>query len=382
MKRILILLISVCVTGLCTARDVTVCIYANTPLKQLQFSVYLGKYKLLDEHNNTVLQLNQGEDVIIASGKHGITIHQGNKRIGTYQKVNAIGSGVRPICKIIPEQTQPSIRLYDDHLEISTKGDVLRLLNRIDIEKYVSGVIESEALGASDEVGFYQVQAIISRTYAMEHIYNHRKDGYNLCDNVHCQVYRGQNGTAMILQSTAETAGIVLVDAHKKMITAAFHSNSGGQTVAAEDVWRHPTSYLKSVRDTFSLGCRNSTWQKEYTVREWLNLLEKHYNYDISNRKKRAQALNFPCNERQLFFAGDIPVKQMRTDLGLKSTFFSVRTEDDKVILDGRGYGHGVGLSQEGAARMIKCGFSVEEVLKFYYVGVQLVHLNTILNNE
>ena len=59
----------------------------------------------------------------------------------------------------------------------------------------------------------------------------------------------------------------------------------------------------------------------------------------------------------------------------LRSSFFSVRTEGAEVVLEGRGYGHGVGLSQEGVVKMIDKGYSVEEVIKHYYTGVNITSL-------
>jgi stage II sporulation protein D len=167
-----------------------------------------------------------------------------------------------------------------------------------------------------------------------------------------------------------------------KTILASFHANSGGQTMNSEDVWVSVVPYLRSVVDTFSLGMRGSTWQREFTVNEWLNGLQRHFNYDIRNETKRANALNFEQNERKTHFHEDIRLRDIRRAFDLRSAFFSVRQEGDKVILHGRGYGHGVGLSQEGAVRKIREGFSVEDVLKFYYQNVGLVKIDDLFDGE
>jgi len=242
--------------------------------------------------------------------------------------------------------------------------------------------IQSEALGSSNDLDFFKIQAIISRTYAIANLRKHRKDNYNLCDGVHCQAYKGRNITPVISQAVKETAGLVLVDQNRKMISAAFHANSGGQTINSEDVWNMPTSYLKSVVDTFSFDMRGSAWQRVYTTKEWLDLLHKHYKYDIHDNAKCEKAFNFEQNQRKTHFHENIPLRDMRNDLGLRSTFFSVRQEGDTVILEGRGYGHGVGLSQEGAVRMIREGYSVEDVLKFYYKDVGLIKIDDLFSRE
>ena len=68
-----------------------------------------------------------------------------------------------------------------------------------------------------------------------------------------------------------------------------------------------------------------------------------------------------------------IPIQTIRKDLGLKSTWFSVKEKDDKVVFEGRGYGHGVGLSQEGAYHMSKQGKSYQEITQFYYTNVRII---------
>jgi stage II sporulation protein D len=265
-------------------------------------------------------------------------------------------------------------------LTISAENNALRFINVVNIENYVAGVVQSEVLGSSDDVDFFKIQAIISRTYAMRMINKHRREGFNLCDGVHCQAYYSRNNTPRILQATSETAGMVVVDENRNLILASFHANSGGQTMNSEDVWVTATPYLKSVIDTFSFGMRGSTWRREFGVNEWLNALQRHYRYDINNPTKRANALNFQQNERRTHFHENIRLRDMRRDFDLRSTFFSVRQEGDRVILEGRGYGHGVGLSQEGAARKIREGFTVEEVLQFYYQGVGLIRIEDLFD--
>ena len=65
----------------------------------------------------------------------------------------------------------------------------------------------------------------------------------------------------------------------------------------------------------------------------------------------------------------------MRTDLNLRSTFFSVVTDGDTILLKGKGYGHGVGLCQEGAMEMAKEGFNYRQIIDFYYFGVMITDI-------
>jgi stage II sporulation protein D len=178
--------------------------------------------------------------------------------------------------------------------------------------------------------------------------------------------------------ATSQTAGQVIIDGSGKMISAAFHSNSGGQTMNSEDVWTLPTPYLKSVVDTFSLNGRNAKWEKRMPAAEWLNFLKNTYNYPVNDSIMKQQALNFKQEKRLVYFPGDIHLKDIRRDLKLKSTFFSVSHVGNEVVLEGRGFGHGVGMSQEGAIRMIQLGYSYEDVINFYYQNVKIVSFDKL----
>ena len=75
-----------------------------------------------------------------------------------------------------------------------------------------------------------------------------------------------------------------------------------------------------------------------------------------------------------------IPLKTVRTDLQLKSTFFSLEPNEngDTIVFKGRGFGHGIGMCQEGAMRMTKLGYNYKEVLSFYYKNVHLINLKEL----
>ena len=365
-----------------SATDISVRIYADRTIRSAQLSCVLGTYRLTDEHGKEILRLNEDDSIILQTDRRWVKVLKDDETIGHFKTVTIKGEGQENRFRISPIQAGIRERIYDDHLEISVENNALRFINIVDLENYIAGVVQSEVLGSSDDVDFFKIQAIISRTYAKTNLQKHRRDRFNLCDGVHCQAYYGRNVTPGILQGTKESAGMVLVDQNGRTILASFHANSGGQTMNSEDVWVSAVPYLRSVVDTFSLDMRGSTWRREFPVNEWLNALHRHYRYDIRNETKRANALNFEQNERKSHFHENIRLRDIRRDFDLRSTFFSVRQEGDMVILEGRGYGHGVGLSQEGAVRKIREGFSVEEVLKFYYRGVELIRLNNIYDGE
>ena len=89
-------------------------------------------------------------------------------------------------------------------------------------------------------------------------------------------------------------------------------------------------------------------------------------------------ALNFKQEIRHKYLVDwvyQIPLTKVRKDWNLKSTYFSIFDDGDYLSFKGKGFGHGVGLSQEGAMRMIELGYDFLEVLRFYYTDVHLIDM-------
>lgn len=361
------------------ATDVSVRIFSVEKSARMRFTAELGTYRIMDGDRKQIADLQAGEWVDMAVGEGKIELVRGDSILSSSYNLIVEGSGLKAIFGIQDKSRPNSVkRYYDDHLDVSVDKNRLFLINHVDLENYVAGVVQSEVRGISDQTDFYKVQAIISRTYAMSNLHRHNEEGYDLCDDVHCQVYHSRNNTPIILTATVQSAGEVIVDGKDNLITASFYSNSGGQTANSEDVWNAPVSYLRSVPDTFSLAMKNAYWEKRMPRSEWLGFLHRTYRYDIQDPVMKDSALHFQQPERKAFFAGGIPLKNIRRDLKLRSTFFSVEEQGGSIVLKGRGYGHGVGLSQEGVVRMMELGYSVQEAIGHYYTGVSIKNLDEL----
>jgi stage II sporulation protein D len=177
------------------------------------------------------------------------------------------------------------------------------------------------------------------------------------------------------------TTGIVIVDSNLKLITAAFHSNCGGQTMNSEDVWALPTPYLKSVKDTFCLTKPQARWETTITKKDWLTYLALKHKCDLTDSLHIDCYTNYdqPFRESELIIHDlRIPFKKIRTDFNLRSGFFSLEEKGDSIRIFGRGFGHGLGLCQEGAMRMSELGYKYNEILHFYYKDVHLVDISVL----
>lgn len=275
----------------------------------------------------------------------------------------------------------PVDRNYPGELTLLAKGGRLQVINRVAMAPYLSGVVLAEA-GSGHHPEFYKVQAIICRTYALHNLQKFRDRGIHLCDKVACQVYEGMNAEEPMIDSAVKaTEGIVLVDEDIELITAAYHSNSGGRTAASEMAWSKALPYLRPIDDPFSKGGRHYQWRKAFPKEDWLNYLEDEFGYPVEERFFREHATSYCPDVRMRSFApfGDsISLQKIRRDLKLNSTFFHIRCKADSVIFEGRGFGHGVGLSQEGAMRMADLGVPFDEIIQFYYQGVHLVKIEAL----
>ena len=107
---------------------------------------------------------------------------------------------------------------YDELIVFSSKGE-LTLVNKVDLEHYLIGVLESE-VGLNQTKDFYKVHSIISRTYALKNQYKFIHEGFNLTDLVNCQVYKGKMyNHKNIIEAVKETRNLILVDENMDYIT-------------------------------------------------------------------------------------------------------------------------------------------------------------------
>jgi stage II sporulation protein D len=266
-------------------------------------------------------------------------------------------------------------REYLEDLEVGISMNNLLMINEIAMEKYIMGVCETEA-GSRCELEYYKVQAILSRTFAYKNLSRHKTEGFNLCDAEHCQAYNGRNiWNEDVEIGTEVTDGLVLVDRDSVLISPAYHANSGGETRGAEQVWLSGKHYLLPVLDPFSLNQPGAKWEKSIPAADWIQYLR--IKGVFVGELLDTSVLEMPVKHRQdyyIFGQDSLPLSEIRDDYQLRSDFFGVRLEGDKIVLDGRGYGHGVGLSQEGAMQMARLGYHYTAILNYYYYQIQIIH--------
>lgn len=353
--------------------------FAHLKLHALTFSVEKSSYQIFADDN--LLLKSSGEVMLkLSVVNDSIEVKSFEKIYGRYKSVkfnDEMGTGELKLKLISPERKP---RIYQDNYIVTVENGLLKLINEAKLDNYIAGVVEAES-GTHSMPEFYKVQAILARTFALAHLNKHLAEGFSLCDQVHCQAYYGKPRFNGITNAVADTKGKVVVDENLNLIVAAFHSNSGGQTANSEDVWGARTSYLRSVNDTFSTRMPNYKWERKMPVDDWLSYLKLKHNYPIDEPWAKEQALNFKQDTRKVYMEASnvkVPLKNVRMDLQLKSTYFNISNSGDTVVFKGRGYGHSLGMSQEGAMRMTKLGYTYNDVLNFYYRNIQIIDMRKL----
>lgn len=370
MKRILCILTLLLLNLTVEAERVKVRLFSNVRIEAINISFDLGEYALWADGQELEASLGEGMSVIVNASTTGVKLAVNAYDYGTFSRVELRATDTACILCLNPRNVAQ--RTYEGDLAITCiNATALQLVNDVDFETYLAGVAQSEIYGNDPEI--FRVQATISRTWALRNKGKHQAEGYNFCDHVHCQAYHNRCVRPDIMLGTIRSTGETIVDMEGNLIETPFHSNSGGQTCNSEDVWRTGLPYLRSVEDTFSLRMKQSDWTKVITRDKWLNYFKKTHKLDISNDSIRNILLSFTQEERVADICG-VRLTRVRTDFGLKSTFFSVSLDSNtgNVLLIGHGYGHGVGLSQEGCIRMVSLGMGYEQIIQHYYTGATI----------
>lgn len=374
MRYLLFLFLSLPVLG--KGQNINIKLFSTNNLQEVQFTPIEGKYEFVS-NNKIYHRVQQGDTFAIQTKGKKIRILKPNgKNGGSFKHLQIRGVGQNNSFILKPANLELKERSYDDDLYVEELNSYLNIINDVNFEKYIAGVVESEG-GSKAHIEYYKTQAILCRTYAMKQYQKHLENGYNLCDGVHCQAYHHKCiYNKDIVKAANETAGLVIVDKDLKVITATFHSNSGGITANSEDVWVSALPYLRSVEDKYSIGQHNYIWEKKIKKSDWEEYLQK--NNIVSNKNisysfyPKGRPVDYSYNGKT------IPLKKIRSDWQLKSTFFTVEDSKDFVTLKGKGYGHGVGLAQEGAMNMAKQGFDYHTIINHYYKDVSIMSIRAL----
>ena len=283
---------------------------------------------------------------------------------------------------------------YKNYTNIKLLHASNKKVENIKLDEYLYGVVSAE-MPASFETEALKAQAVVARTYTLYKMINnaekHKDVNANICDSsTCCQAWISKKDRLKkwnekdrdmywnkIVNAVNTTQGKIITYGGKP-INAFFHANSGGATEAPVNVWGgtgYP--YLQTV--TTSGENAYSGYSSKVTVSKKdfeSKIKEEHSNFKINfNDKECIKIKEYTDGNRvKTIKIGNLELSgvEIRSIFSLRSANFKVTIQDDSIIFEVVGYGHGVGMSQTGADSLAKEGKNYEEIIKHYYTGVKI----------
>ena len=320
---------------------------------------------------------------------------------------------------------------FEGSLRFVVEADHIVAINELPVERYLTSVISSE-MSPEASLEFLKAHAVISRSWLLAQIEKrklHEEGGdnffsfikrddelirwydredhtiYDVCADDHCQRYQGitQANSQQAEEAVAQTRGQVLTY-EGDICDARFSKCCGGRTEEFQYCWENtPKPYLKSVTDPycdthdhlilqrvmrdFDRETPNFfRWQVSYSQQQLSDLISRKQNADFGTitdleplergLSGRICRLKIVGTKKTFTIGKELEIRRTLSESHLLSSAFDVeRTPDGGFILNGRGWGHGVGLCQIGAAVMGEQGRSYDEILHHYYNDVQITTL-------
>lgn len=291
---------------------------------------------------------------------------------------------------------------YRGKLKVFNLNNEIKIVNELKIEDYVKGVMTREIpVGkGNDNYNALKAFSICIRTYAFNRMAQ-RRDSFDLFPDTRDQVYGGViSETNYTNQIVDETAGQIL-SYDDKPAQIFYHSTCGGYTEDVQNVFNSgPIPYLKSISDGNDPYCKISPryeWSEKYSETLFINRLFAaglldNSDYSIKNISVESRFESGRVNELKInlintvgqiknisLFSNNIRsvIKTSDGNSILRSTMFNISLDSKKnVLIDGKGFGHGVGMCQWGAIGQSKQGISYKEILNHYYPGTKIILIN------
>jgi len=256
----------------------------------------------------------------------------------------------------------------------------------VKLEDYVRGVVAAEG-SMETEPDALKALAIAVRSYALRNLGRHARDGYDFCNSTHCERYRpadpdsGSYISPLILEAVEATQGEILRDQNNELADSYFSASCGGATANMTTLWGGSSPpYLRGVHDEYCANEAHASWTDTISQTRLLKALQTDPRANVGERllnvsvvrtdaSGRAELIALEGNRRVTIKGWDFKIIVGRA-LGwnlLKSSHFEITRSGSNFIFRGRGFGHGLGLCQEGAHVMAERGANYRQILTKYF---------------
>lgn len=270
--------------------------------------------------------------------------------------------------------------IFTEEQKVRVKQTDNNKIIEIPLEEYIMGVIAGE-MPLSFEEEALKAQAVAARSYVLKKIEQNYKNDYDVVDTVLNQVYLDDETLKNKWQDTynekIEKIKKVVLDTKGEYLTyngevieAFFFSTSTGYTENCEEVFIEKLPYLKSVESHYDEISPVYETQNIFSLNNFYKKLNLKYSdlIDLNILKTTSTGRIKKIKINGVEFTGS----EVANKLQIRSSFFEIKQNGNEVIVNTKGYGHGVGMSQYGANGMAKEGYNYEQILKHYYTDVEI----------
>ena len=256
---------------------------------------------------------------------------------------------------------------------------------RMPLEQYVERVVATEG-SMETQPEALEALAVAARTYALKNLKRHGHDGYDFCSTTHCQRFEKSETRRAVIDAVKATAGIVLRDEEGQIVDSYFGASCGGMTANIRTLWgTSAPGYLQGVRDDYCESEAHSHWTDTITADRMAKALRSDPRTDVGQTIRdvsvarhdatgRAELVSIVGDRLRVVNGWDFKLIVGRA-LGwnlLKSSRFTVSRSGSAFVFRGSGFGHGLGLCQEGAHVMAQRGFTHRQILAKYFPGTNM----------
>ncbi len=265
-------------------------------------------------------------------------------------------------------------RWYRGKTRLIRQDNGITAINQVDLEQYLYSVVGAEAI-ATWPIEALKAQAVAARSYAL-YKQNTSNGIYDVDTTVGTQVYKGLDSEYTTTHEAVNGTLGQIMTYNNQVILAAFHSSSGGYTENVEDVWTTPLPYLRAVVD-YDQKSPVFEWQQVIPVTKIQSLVAgvgKISGLQPEKMTPRGRIITMKVTGDR--GSATISGTNLRQALDLRSTLFRVSTDGNNLQIKGRGFGHGLGLSQWGAYYLAQQGVNYHQILAHYYQNANLTKLN------
>jgi len=272
---------------------------------------------------------------------------------------------------------------YRGKFELHNLLGKIHVVNVINVEQYLYSVVPSE-MPASWHIEALKAQAVAARTYTYYHLSNRNNTRaiYEVDSTTNFQVYKGiESENPSTTKAVQDTTGIIMTYQHEPIL-AYFHSSSGGKTIEGKYVWKgSDLPYIRGVKCDYDKDSPHYQWTVTLPIDEITIAVKSKY-----PRMAKINSISFKRHDDRVVevsivhSGGNITLTGNEFRLlfpasKVRSTYFSSEKKGDSLVLNGRGWGHGVGMSQWGAKGRGEKGYNFEQILSHYFYRIKFTKI-------